>query len=259
MTDANEKQNEQDAQDAQTTGDVRDAGDAQTTGDMRDAGDAQTTGDAQEDLDAMVLMVNGSMNPDGNTNRALTEIGLQLEKEGIGFEIFQLGADPIRDCIGCRQCDEETACIFEDDGVNEFVAEAREASGFVFGTPVYFAHPSGRILSFLDRAFYGGSNKVFTFKPAASVAVARRGGTTASFDALNKYFGISQMPVAGSTYWNLVHGHAPGEAEQDAEGLQTMRNLARNLAWMIKCFRAGAEAGVSLPETESGSRTNFIR
>ena len=164
-----------------------------------------------------VLMLNGSAKSQGNTYRALYEVGEQLKKEGIDYEIFQIGADPIRDCIGCGQCGAKGCCIFDDDKVNEFVEKAKEADGFVFGSPVYYAHPSGRILSFLDRAFYSGK-KAFEYKPGASVAVARRGGTSATFDVLNKYFGISQMPVAGSTYWNLVHGRVPGEAEHDAEG-----------------------------------------
>ena len=205
-----------------------------------------------------VLMLNGSAKPQGNTYRALYEVGEQLKKEGIDYEIFQIGADPIRDCIGCGQCGAKGCCVFDDDTVNEFVEKAKEADGFVFGSPVYYAHPSGRILSFLDRAFYSGK-KAFEYKPGASVAVARRGGTSATFDVQNKYFGISQMPVAGSTYWNLVHGRVPGEAEQDAEGMQTMRNLARNLAWMLKCFEAGKAAGVTLPDTERGNQTNFIR
>lgn len=204
-----------------------------------------------------VLMLNGSAKANGNTYTALLEVGKQLEKEGISYEIVQIGAKPIRDCIGCGKCN-ENGCVFTDDEVNAFVAKAREADGFVFGTPVYYAHPSGRILSFLDRVFYS-SSQVFRFKPGASVAVARRGGTTASFDCLNKYFGISQMPVAGSTYWNQVHGRVPGEAALDEEGLQTMRNLARNLAWMMKCFEAGREKGISLPEMERGVMTNFIR
>lgn len=204
-----------------------------------------------------VLMLNGSSKPNGNTYIALQEIGKQLEKEGIEYEIFQLGGGPVRDCIGCGGCTEE-GCVFMDDKVNEFIAKAKEADGFVFGTPVYYAHPSGRILSFLDRVFYSGG-RAFAFKPGASVAVARRGGASASFDVLNKYFGISQMPVAGSTYWNSVHGRTPGEASQDAEGLQTMRNLAKNMAWMLKCFALGRENGVSLPDTETGIRTNFIR
>lgn len=204
-----------------------------------------------------VLMLNGSSREKGNTYLALNEIGKQLNEEGIDYEIFNIGADPVRDCIGCGQCSEK-GCVFDDDKVNEFIAKAKEADGFVFGTPVYYAHPSGRIQSFLDRVFYS-SGRAFSFKPGASVAVARRGGTTASFDVLNKYFGISQMPVAGSTYWNNLHGAAAGEAEMDAEGMQTMRNLARNLAWMMKCFEAGKEKGVALPDTERKYRTNYIR
>ena len=202
-------------------------------------------------------MLNGSPKANGNTYTALLEIGKQLNKENIEYEIVQIGGAPMRDCIGCGRCT-ENGCIFSDDGVNEFIAKAKEADGFVFGTPVYYAHPSGRILSFLDRVFYSGG-RAFKFKPAASVAVARRAGTTASFDCLNKYFGISQMPVAGSTYWNNVHGAVPGEVSFDEEGMRTMRNLARNLAWMIKCFDAGKKNGIPLPETETGNKTNFIR
>lgn len=199
-----------------------------------------------------VLMLNGSAKANGNTYRSLLEVGKQLEKEGIEYEIFQIGGEPVRDCLGCGQCSEK-GCVFDDDKVNEFTAKAKEADGFVFGTPVYYAHPSGRIMAFLDRAFYS-SGASFAFKPGASV-----GGTTASFDAMNKYFGICQMPVVGSTYWNQVHGAVPGEAEEDAEGLQTMRNLARNMAWMLKCFEAGKAAGVALPQTERDYKTNFIR
>lgn len=204
-----------------------------------------------------VLMLNGSPKANGNTYTALLEIGKQLNKENIEYEIVQIGGAPMRDCIGCGRCT-ENGCIFSDGDVNEFIAKAKEADGFVFGTPVYYAHPSGRILSFLDRVFYSGG-RAFKFKPAASVAVARRAGTTASFDCLNKYFGISQMPVAGATYWNNVHGAVPGEVSFDEEGMRTMRNLARNLAWMIRCFDAGKKNGIPLPETETGNKTNFIR
>ena len=204
-----------------------------------------------------VLMLNGSPKANGNTYTALLEIGKQLNKENIEYEIVQIGGAPMRDCIGCGRCT-ENGCIFSDGGVNEFIAKAKEADGFVFGTPVYYAHPSGRILSFLDRVFYSGG-RAFKFKPAASVAVARRAGTTASFDCLNKYFGISQMPVAGATYWNNVHGAVPGEVSFDEEGMRTMRNLARNLAWIIRCFDAGKKNGIPLPETETGNKTNFIR
>ncbi len=204
-----------------------------------------------------VLMLNGSARPNGNTNLALTEIGKELEKEGIEYEIFQLGGGPVRDCIGCGQCS-ENGCVFTDDAVNEFVAKAKEADGMIFGTPVYYAHPSGRVQSFLDRVFYS-SSRAFAGKPGASVAVARRGGTSASFDVMNKYFGISQMPVVSSTYWNLVHGQKPGQAAEDLEGMQTMRNLGRNMAWMLKCIEAGKQQGIEHPTAERGNWTNFIR
>ena len=190
-----------------------------------------------------VLMLNGSARPTGNTYIALLEIGEQLKQEGIDYEIVNVGGEPIRDCLGCGKCTEAGCAFGADDGVNDFIAKAREADGFVFGTPVYYAHRSG----------------AFAFKPGAAVAVARRGGTSASFDVLNKYFGISRMPVVGATYWNLMHGAKAGEAVQDAEGLQTMRNLARNMAYLLKCQEAGRQAGVPLPETERGNRTNFIR
>lgn len=204
-----------------------------------------------------VLMLNGSPKASGNTNAALLEVGRTLESEGISYEIFQMGGKPVRDCIGCGQCS-EIGCAFTDDDVNEFIAKAKEADGFVFGTPVYYAHPSGRILSFLDRAFYAGG-AAFRFKPGASVAVARRGGSSASFDCLNKYFGIAQMPVVGSTYWNMVYGRVPGEAEKDLEGMQTMQNLAKNMTWMMKCFELGRKNGIVLPDTNAAVRTNFIR
>lgn len=204
-----------------------------------------------------VLMLNGSTHIDGTTMAALTQIGKTLEAEGVEYEVFQIGAEPLRDCIGCRQCNDK-GCIFDDDKVNEFIAKAKDADGFVFGTPVYYAHPSGRILSFLDRVFYS-SGRNFAYKPAAAVAVARRGGTTAAFDVLNKYFTISQMPVVSSTYWNNVHGTNGKEAELDAEGMQVMRNIGHNMSWMLKCLEAGRENGVELPRTESKERTNFIR
>lgn len=203
-----------------------------------------------------VLMLNGSANQKGCTYTALQEIGRTLQAEGIDYEIFQIGAQPVRDCIGCRQCTEQ-GCIFMDDLVNVFVQKAREADGFVFGTPVYYAHASGRILSFMDRAFYS-SKGAFIHKPVAAVASARRAGTTASLDDLNKYFGISHMPTVGSSYWNMVHGNRPEEVLQDVEGLQTMRNIAHNMAWLLKCIEEGRKQGI-LPQTESGSWTNFIR
>lgn len=203
-----------------------------------------------------VLLFNGSMHKSGTTCAALTEAAQTLQKEGIETEIFQIGMGPIRDCIDCRQCTAE-GCIFNDDPVNRFVARAKEADGFIFGTPVYYAHPSGRILSFLDRAFYS-SGKAFRYKPGAAVAVARRGGTSASLDAINKYFGICHMPTVGSSYWNMVHGMNEEEARLDIEGMQTMRNLAHNMAWLLKCIEAGKEKGVQMPTPETGNRLNFI-
>ncbi|MBR6163796.1 flavodoxin family protein [bacterium] len=212
-----------------------------------------------------VLMLNGSANFKGCTYTALEEIGNMLQAEGIEYEIFQLGSKPIRDCIGCAQCYEVGKCIFDDEEkiVQEFINKAKEADGFVFGTPVYYAHPTGRILSFLDRAFYtsscGGTYPAFAHKPASVVASARRGGTTASLDVLAKYFTIAQMPMVASTYWNMVHGNKPEEVREDKEGLQTMRNIARNMAWLLKCIEAGKQNSVPLPKTEFGNKTNFIR
>ena len=204
-----------------------------------------------------VLMLNGSAKAKGNTNRALVEIGEELKKAGIDYEIFQIGPKPIRDCIGCGRCTEE-GCVFTDDTVNEFIAKAKEADGFVFGTPVYYAHPSGRILSFLDRVFYSSKNAL-TQKPAAAIAIARRAGTSASLDTLQKFISNNAMPMISSTYWNLAFGRVPGEIEQDAEGLQTMRNLGKNMAWILKCIEAGKEAGIEAPVMDAGARTHFIR
>lgn len=204
-----------------------------------------------------VLMLNGSAKAKGNTNRALVEIGEELKKAGIDYEIFQIGPKPIRDCIGCGRCTEE-GCVFTDDTVNEFIAKAKEADGFVFGTPVYYAHPSGRILSFLDRVFYSSKNAL-TQKPAAAIAIARRAGTSASLDTLQKFISNNAMPMISSTYWNLAFGRVLGEIEQDAEGLQTMRNLGKNMAWILKCIEAGKKAGIEAPVMDAGARTHFIR
>lgn len=206
-----------------------------------------------------VLLVNGSSHAHGTTMAALDEMIQVFESEGIETEVIQLGGKPLADCLQCNACSRTGKCVFTDDGVNEFVEKAKSADGFVFGTPVYYAHPSGRIFSFLDRAFYSASKDTFRFKPGAAVAVARRGGISASFDALNKYFGISQMPVAGSTYWNMVHGMTAEDAPQDEEGMQTMRNLARNMIWMMRCFEAGKKAGVPYPDTETDAFTCFVR
>jgi len=207
---------------------------------------------------AKVLLVNGSSREHGCTDRALQEVAGALEKAGVETEIFWVGAEALRDCVGCGACGKLKRCVYDDDSVNAFVEKAREADGFVFGTPVYYAHPSGRILSFLDRAFYSGGS-AFMFKPGAAVASARRAGTTASLDVLNKYFTICRMPVVSSSYWNMVHGNTPEEVEQDLEGLQTMRGIGQNMAWLIRSIEAGRAAGVELPPQEKKARTNFIR
>ena len=169
-----------------------------------------------------VLMVNGSPKSKGNTAAALAEVGAALEGHGIEWEVFQLGAAPVRDCIGCGKCAElDCACVFDDDMVNELIKAAQQADGFIFGTPVYYAHPTGRILSVLDRAFSAGG-AAFEHTPGAAIAVARRGGITASFDVLNKYFTIKQMPVVASTYWNGVHGRVPGEAALDEASMNLL-------------------------------------
>ena len=204
-----------------------------------------------------VLLLNGSSHRNGTTFTALEEVSRALKNELIDTEIYQLGNPELRDCSGCQACRKIGKCVY-NDVVNEFVEKAKLADGFIFGTPVYYAHPSGRILSFLDRAFYSGSS-AFAFKPAASVAVARRSGTTASFDVLNKYFTICNMPVVSSTYWNNLHGNNMEEAWQDEEGLQTMRILGRNMAWMLKCIDAGKKMGITKPQVEEKIKTNFIR
>lgn len=206
-----------------------------------------------------VLLLNGSSRPNGCTYTALREVADTLEHDGIETEILFLGNKPVRDCAACGACGNHPGrCAFDDDIVNRIIEKAREADGFVFGTPVYYAHPSGRILSVLDRVFYAGKD-AFIHKPAAAIASARRAGTTATLDALQKYFTISQMPVVSSTYWTMVHGKEPEDVRKDEEGLQTMRNLAANMAWVLRCIEAGKTVGIQPPQAESGARTNFIQ
>ncbi len=205
-----------------------------------------------------VLLFNGSPRKNGCTFTALSEIAKTLNAENIETEILQAGNAPIRDCIGCGGCVGKGKCVFSDDCVNEWIEKAKSADGFVFGTPVYYAHPTGRILSIMDRLFYA-SRSSFEQKPAAVIASARRGGTTAALDSIVKHLTIAQMPVISSTYWNMVHGNSPEETVQDREGMQTMRNLARNMAWILKCIRLGKQSGVEPPQAEKSARTNFIR
>ncbi|MBP3489522.1 MAG: flavodoxin family protein [Roseburia sp.] len=204
-----------------------------------------------------VILVNGSPKEKGCTYTALCEVAGALEKNGIETEIFQVGAKPIAGCIGCGACSKTGKC-FVDDGVNEFVEKAKAADGFVFGSPVHYAAASGALTSFLDRAFYG-KGAVFAGKPGAAIVSCRRGGASAAFDQLNKYFTISNMPVVSSQYWNQVHGNTPEEVRKDAEGMQTMRTLGNNMAWLLKCIEAGAAAGITFPEREPAVKTNFIR
>ena len=204
-----------------------------------------------------VILVNGSPKKNGCTYTALTEVAGALEKNGIETEIFHVGNKPLAGCMGCGACLKTGKC-FMDDTVNEFVEKAKEADGFVFGSPVHYAAASGAITSFLDRAFYG-KGSVFAGKPGASVVSCRRGGASAAFDQLNKYFTISSMPVVSSQYWNQVHGTTPEEVRQDEEGMQTMRTLGNNMAWLLSCIEAGKEKGITFPEREPVIRTNYIR
>ncbi len=209
-----------------------------------------------------ILLVNGSPNRGGCTHRALTEIAKTLNTLGIDTEEFWTGNKPASGCLGCRQCEKLGRCVI-DDRVHELSALAKKADGFVFGSPVHYAAPAGVLVSLMARAFIsdlaGNGNRSFRLKPAAAVVSARRSGTTAAFDQLNKYFTIQEMPVISSSYWNAVHGDTPAEVEQDTEGLRTMRVLARNMAYHLRCKEAGERAGVALPEQEPPVFTNFIR
>lgn len=204
-----------------------------------------------------VLLVNGSPNKNGCTYTALNEIATTLNENGVDAEIFWLGNKPINDCIACGQCAKmkNNRCVFNDDAVNELLEKAEKCDGFVFGSPVYYAHANGRILSALDRAFYAG-NRVFALKPGAVVASARRAGTTCALDDLTKYLTISNMFVVGSQYWNMVHGNTADDVKKDLEGLQTMRVLGRNMAYLLRCLEAGKD--VPKPEKERRVWTNFI-
>ncbi len=204
-----------------------------------------------------VLLVNGSPKSNGCTYTALEEVAKELNRNGIETEIFQLGADPVAGCIGCGVCLKTGKC-FRNDLVNDFLEKAKEADGFVFGSPVHFAAASGSLTGFLDRAFYGRGG-LFAGKLGAAVVSCRRGGASAAIDQINKYFSISNMPIVSSQYWNMVHGNTPEEVKQDLEGMQTMRTLGLNMAWLLRCIDAGKKAGIALPEREAGVKTNFIR
>jgi multimeric flavodoxin WrbA len=201
-----------------------------------------------------VFLINGSPNKNGCTFTALSEVAGALNKNGIGTEIFHIGTKAVSGSTAAGGCKSGKCSI--DDIVNEFAEKAKSADGFGFGSPVHYASAAGSMIAFMDRLFY--TNR-FRGKPAAAVVSCRRGGATAAFDQLNKYFTISQMPVVTSQYWNMVHGHNPEQVKQDLEGLQTMRTLGNNMAWLIKCIKAGKDAGLELPEEEKRLTTNFIR
>jgi multimeric flavodoxin WrbA len=209
-----------------------------------------------------VLLVNGSPHKDGCTYTALEEIADTLLSEGIESNIFQVGKKPISGCVACNTCSTKKNghCGIRDK-VNDFLEIAGEYDGYIFGSPVHYAAADGAITSFMDRAFRAASSGegIFYLKPAAAVVSARRAGTTAALDQLNKYFTISEMPVISSKYWNMVHGASPEDVQKDLEGLQTMRMLARNMAWFLRCKEAGIKAGVAFPAKEEPLRTNFIR
>jgi len=209
-----------------------------------------------------VLLFNGSPHKKGCTYTGLSEIAKALKEEGIDSEIYQIGIDAITPCRGCYACSKLGKCIIETDKVNEFVEYAKGFDGFVFGSPVHYGSADGGITAFLDRAFfvnYTGCKKAFEHKPGAAIVSARRAGTTAALDQLNKYFAITQMPMITGRYWNMIHGHSPEEVLQDKEGMQNLRILAKNMAWHLKCLEAGKKAGINLPKEEEITYTNFIR
>ena len=205
-----------------------------------------------------VLLFNGSPKKEGCTYTALKEVADELERNGVETEIFHIGTAPVKGCMGCGYCAKtgNHQCVYNDDTLNEAILKAKDADGFVFGSPVHYASASGAITSFLDRLFYAGYP--MAHKPGAAVVSCRRGGATAALDQLNKYFTISNMPIASSQYWNSIHGRGSGEAVGDAEGIQTMRVLARNMTFLMKSIELGKEK-YGLPEKEEVVRTHFIR
>ncbi|MDR2792157.1 MAG: flavodoxin family protein [Treponema sp.] len=209
-----------------------------------------------------VLLINGSPHKEGCTYTALCEVAGSLNQEGVDTEIFWIGNKPLGGCIACLKCGEIGKCVF-DDAVNVLRAKAYEADGFVFGTPVHYAAASGNMTAFMDRLFYselrGNANKAFRMKPAAAVVSARRAGTTAAFDQMMKYFTIQEMPVVSTRYWNMVHGARPEDVKKDGEGLFTMMELGRNMAYLLRCQEAGKNAGIEIPKQEAKVFTNFIR
>ncbi|MBD5641032.1 MAG: flavodoxin family protein [Desulfovibrio sp.] len=205
-----------------------------------------------------VLLVNGSPHSKGCTFTALEQVAGQLGKAGIDTETMHIGNKAIRGCIDCRKCAQTGYCIFTDDPVNEAIDKLKAADGLVVGSPVYYAGPNATVCAFMDRVFFLKSAP-YAFKPACAIASARRAGTVATWDRLNKYFGIARMPIVSSQYWNGIHGNKAEEAREDLEGMQTMRTLGDNMAWLLKCIEAGRNAGINPPQCEPAIYTNFIR
>lgn len=204
-----------------------------------------------------VILINGSPNKNGCTYTALKEVEEALNKNDIDTELIQIARKEYYGCTACGFCRKNKRCVF-DDLVNELAEKLDEADGLVVGSPVYYAGPNGALLSVMDRLFYAHSKKLIR-KPAAAVVSARRGGTTATFDRLNKYFSINQMPIVSSTYWNNVHGNTPDEVKKDLEGMEVMRNLGENMAWLLRCIQLGKEMKVKEPEIKRENFTNFIK
>lgn len=206
-----------------------------------------------------VLLLNGSPHREGCTYTALTQVADILVQEGVEAEILHVATGQVRGCIACGGCAKTHRCVFTDDAVNDVLDRLDEADGLIVGSPVYYASPNGALLAFLDRLFFTGGGHL-GYKPGAAVVSARRAGTTAALDVLNKYFLLSNMPLVPSQYWNMVHGHTPADVMQDAEGLQIMRTLGRNMAWMLNCFATADRQGIAAPKPEARRQvTNFIR
>ena len=206
-----------------------------------------------------VLLINGSPRGEKCTYTALKIIGDELNKNGVDYEIFNIGSKPIQGCIGCGGCSSNNGhCVFDSDPVNVCIDKMSECDGIIIGSPVHYAAASGAITSFMDRLSYAGGSKL-SFKPGAAIVSCRRGGASAAYDQLNKYFGILNMPIVSSNYWNMVHGNTPEEVLEDEEGVQTMRVLGRNMAWILKSIDTAKKNGVCPPEAEAKITTNYIR
>ena len=203
-----------------------------------------------------VLMINGSPHKNGTTYRALTEVSSALNNNGIETEIITVGDKPVTGCLACGACSKLGKCV-KDDVVNEIIEKLKVSDGLVVGSPVYYSSMNGTLKSVLDRVFFG--KLCFAYKPAAAIAVARRAGTTETVDAINKYFSINNMPIVSSQYWNMAFGSNGEQVEEDEEGLQTMRILGNNMAWLIKCIDVAKKSGINPPEVEKHIKTNFVR